>query len=1641
MLRLAAILLFILVSLNAFPQNSTNDWIDYSAPYFKIPVAQNSIYKVSYNDLLQAGFPVHSDPRNYRMFHRGVEQAISIPGQDDGAFDIGDYLLFYGQRNDGALDQGLYGDPADQPHKYYNLFSDSTSYFLTASASAGKRMDFFQKSNPGLPTEQLHYEERLLVLTESYNPAQSIRNEIFTSTFDPNESWTSHPVREGTSRTFVVEGLKRGVTSAGRPEIEIVVMGRTPYFHRADISIGTGMRLLKSLSFELFERQVIHEQIEWSDIAADGTLSVRLSVGSNGYSDQISLSYIKVKFPQASDAFNVDGKIINTAGTTEEVYVQVENVPAAVERIYDITDPSNVSIIGTTRTGTLNAVIPNATIPRKLLLSSQQLVPSSIKKVNFRSFTPGSTEYLIITHPRLRKPTASYPDPVEAFASYRASTEGGGFSTLIVHTQELYDQFSYGETTPLAIYRFLQYMSSSTNPPQYLFLIGKGLEIGYQFHRQANGSTWPYQDLVPTGGYPGSDMVFSVGLNGSEHEEGIPTGRLTAMNPEQVARYLDKVKELESHPANAAWKKNILHLSGGVEEGEPERFRKVLSDYETIAKGPYLGGNITALAKKSRDLELVNVSEQVNSGVGLITFFGHSSPNGFDFDLGFVTEPVLGYKNKGKYPIMLMNGCEAGAFFLTDTIFAENWVYARDKGAAAFIAHNSYATADVLSAYSHRFYEVAFGDSAFFGKSLGVIRRETARIYIDRSSTAIGNMSQIQQMILLGDPALKLNYSREPDLAVHEEELSVVNFQNTQITSLTDSFAIRMIVRNYGMARGDTFAIEVERVFPDNTTITYDSILILPNLSDTVDFIIRRGSKDPGGTNTFRVVLDPENRINEIDETNNIATLTLDIPLNGTRNVLPSEFAIVHDRNTRLIFQTTDLFADRRNLTIQVDTVHTFNSPFLKEAVVDAEVIGAYEVLLADKDSTTYYWRTRLTQPLTGESIDWTTTSFSYIENSPDGWAQIDFPQFLDNNTVGLVPSDGASRFEFENSVTSLDVITYGASAGKVPKDVSVKVGGAEYNLFAVNNLFKCRDNTINFIAFDKQSATPYAGIYLKWHEQFWNTVNLCGREPVVINSFMLPELDRGGTRDVFQYVNNIAEGDSVLMFNIGNAAVDQWPANVKAKLAELGISSAQLDGFGPGDPIVILGRKGSAPGSARIFNSSSPSPNASQLVVNETISGAYDRGTITTPLIGPAQEWQEVFFSSKEHEDNDKWQADLIGVRANGSSAKLLGNIGSSEDLSGIDAEEFPYVRLRLSVTDSIFLSPVQLSKWIVLFTPEPEGILLPDHSKSAIVLNEGERWIESYRFVNLSEQTFKDSLEVSVRIFNKTRSSAITPAFRIKAPAPSDTTRFSLNQSTVGLSGINDVQVYVNPRVLPEQKYDNNLVQKSGYLDVKGDRFAPVIDVTFDDRYLINGDFVSTSPLIRMIMWDGNTQFLKADTTDISVFLTVPCDVGPCPTRNVWLGRPDVSWSPATQSKPFTIEYRPPSLADGDYALRVEAADASGNAATPYSINFKVSSNKSYYLFGLHPNPFDTRARFGFQLTADGTPLSYTLQVMDITGRNVFTRTYTGPFNVGTNMFEWDGTDNAGNALSPGIYPYRLILNDNGKILYDQGKLVIGR
>ena len=246
-----------------------NEWIVFTQQYYKIPVGKDGVYKLNFAALQSAGFPAATvDPQKIQLFHRGEEQSIYIEGEGDGLFDPSDFIEFYGQRNDGTLDVGLYENATDQPHALYNLYSDTTAYFLTIGSAPGKRIPTFYEDNTGgLIAETFHIDEKTLVLTSQYATGLDY-GEIQKTSFGMGEGWSASLDFQRKFCGLYHRQRHNAVQAAGNPELEVLLVGRGPMGHSAEVLVGQSNRLLGTVEFNGYESFKFIQPIEWTDIAA-----------------------------------------------------------------------------------------------------------------------------------------------------------------------------------------------------------------------------------------------------------------------------------------------------------------------------------------------------------------------------------------------------------------------------------------------------------------------------------------------------------------------------------------------------------------------------------------------------------------------------------------------------------------------------------------------------------------------------------------------------------------------------------------------------------------------------------------------------------------------------------------------------------------------------------------------------------------------------------------------------------------------------------------------------------------------------------------------------------------------------------------------------------------------------------------------------------------------------------------------------------------------------------------------------------------------------------------------------------------------------------------------------------------------------
>lgn len=1643
--------IIILFPFLAVGQPYGNEWINFDQEYYKVMVREKGIYRISYDDLNEAGFPVATvDPQLIQMFRKGQEMAIHVEGQGDGSFDPADYLEFYGQRNDGKLDMELYVTPEAQAHQYGPLYSDSAAYFLTIHASIpGKRMNTLPAFTGPTPDQWVD-RDVLSFLQDEYASGVTEGEETSLTEFDYGEGFMGRRAIEVSrpNRDIVLTGVDFQEPTGPNPKLELVVVGRNFGDHEFEVLAGpnsSGLASLGTFSMADFSSLKIESDLNWSQISAGGVLQVRVSVLNNGGNRSIlSIAAAKVTYARQTNANNlayleVETEAKTVGGNTISLVNTLSNADA-----FDITNPYNVKRIADSNPDltTIDIGFADATNSRKIAVAAPD-DRFSLHKVPMRQINATIPNYLIVSHPRIMNQRVNGLDAVKEYAAYRATAQGGGFDTLVCDITMLFNQFSYGQPTPLAMFRFMVYMSDGGNP-EYLFIIGKGFEAKVRYHKK-DSSLAGYnnaKDLIPPAGSPGSDLAYTSNLGRGPHTPAIPVGRLSVMTAREVMDYLNKIRDMESAPYDALWRKKLLHLSGGNSLFELELFKDYVDGFGEIAKDHYLGGEITTISKQTTGaVEFINVSEEVNAGLNLITFFGHSAANVIDIDIGYVSDEQQGYDNQGKYPLILMNGCNSGNIYQNAILFSEDWVKTANKGSTGAIAHSSYGFPYLLRLWTQSFYSLAYADTSFIDQSIGDImiqvNKDLIALYSGNINYAV--RAHVQQMGLQGDPAMKLFGTRIPDYELSESNVNISSYDGSEVTAELDSFRVVLGARNFGTYLKDSLELTVQRTLDNGTIINYDTISFPPSrFFDTLTFNLDNREIEAVGNNRFYILLDPLNKIDEHNELNNQVDVPININTAGTYNIQPQDYSLRGDINENLLIHPGNLLMQERDYVIELDTEADFSSPIMTRDDLRGQDLISWEVNLPDQDTAVYYWRSKYKDVNPNESGEWAQSSFSVIKDSGPGWAQLEFDQVNDNSLTGLTADAGNNSFNFLESDVEIEVVTHGVNKDSLLAwDTQLRVNGQNYIYYLdrFTSYLYCPLNKLYIVSFNKENAAPYAAI-LGSQTEPWT----CGRSPQIINTDYTGGVFDYSIADVIDAVGN---GDKVIVFTIGSFDFNTLPDSTITRLEDLGADATILANKAPGNPYILVGEKGIGAGNAQAEVLADPSdtiPEDEQTIrFLGNITGIYSSGSIKTTKIGPADDWQSLSLDVALIDGSDDFDLDIRGIGIDGNAQLLLPAIKDEvTDLSGIDASLYPYLELDLQIADTADLTAPQLKQWIVNYTPSAEGYLhfdsLNNTREQQIALNQGEELLVKLTFTNISDQPFNaDSLRVEYTSFNLDSRTGEPKDTLIIAPKPGESIPFQLPINTIGKVGKNDFTVVVNPMEVIEQEYANNRLSLTEYLTVLREESNPVLDVSFDGEYIFDGDIVSPNPNITIQIRDENPYLYKTDTSGVDVFLKKPCEG--CNAERISLAGDDVVWVAQDEKNPFTIEFTPKELADGIYELRVQGEDASGNPSgtEPYRISFEVINESTVTNFYPYPNPFSTSVQFVFTLTGSEVPDEIMIRIMTVSGRVVkeIMQDELGPLKIGNNItdYAWDGRDEFGDQLANGVYLYKVFLRKNGQ------------
>ncbi len=560
-------------------------WTLAGAGAAKILVRQEGWYRVSESDLAAAGFDLSGrDSRFLRLFADGKEQAIRVNGADDGSFDPGDSIEFYGV-------------PQDTPS------SGSRVYWLVSDTQRGARIGVVDASststgNPLTYPFTVQLKPRLV-----YVPG--VLNGDKENFFGPAVSAT--PVPE----TMTVSHLDANASAPAALEVALQGFTAAAYQVRVDVNGTT----VGAVSFTAAGWQNAVLSVPLGSLREGGnTISLVTEGNSNAIAlvDYINLTYprvstadgnalaVSVKASSAGSPFRIDGFTnanirvfdVSADGSPAELAGDVSPVGAGYAVTLDV--PSRLTAAGAT--SILAFTDDQALHPAAITVNE----PSS-----WHLGTHAADEVMIAAG-----------DFIPSLGPLQSLRESQGLKVAVVNVEDIYDEFNFGNKSPQAIRDFLARATKAwATPPRFVLLVGEGTYDPRDYLGLG-------QDYVPT------KLVDSASLETASDDwfadfnnTGVPMMALGRLPVISLAQASSVVAKIVGYETSGATFQNALFVADAA----------IGTNFAAQNKA------ILALVPPSINVAQVNVDDlgqtqartailtAINAGTDLVEYSGHGT--------------------------------------------------------------------------------------------------------------------------------------------------------------------------------------------------------------------------------------------------------------------------------------------------------------------------------------------------------------------------------------------------------------------------------------------------------------------------------------------------------------------------------------------------------------------------------------------------------------------------------------------------------------------------------------------------------------------------------------------------------------------------------------------------------------------------------------------------------------------------------------------------------------------------------------------------------------------------------------------------------------------------------------------------------
>jgi hypothetical protein len=535
-----------------------------------------------------------------------------------------------------------------------------------------------------------------------------------------------------------VPAIASGPLADAHAKIHVALQGVTDgVLHNVSVSMNGAN--LGDLSFTGQSAENVTLPIPRGILQDVNTLTLTAQGGAN---DLSLVDHVELTYPRTYTAQSDSLKFTAEAGD----HIIVHGFDHPPTRLVDITNPAQPLELELKVAAENGRYLLRAEIPRSvpgthtlLALSDQSIAkPWQVERNHPSSWhsAQSGSEVVLISHPL-------FADSLGPLVRLRRAQ---GKTVDLIHVDQLYDEFNFGEPSPYAIRNFLKTATERwQNKPKYLLLVGDASVdprnyLGFGFF-----------DFVPTKLIltselkTASDDWFSDFANSGLPQ--IATGRLPVRTLDEANTVVGKIVGYERDRDRGDWTDQALLVA---DRNDDSNFSQDSRSVQAL-----LPKSMAATDVFATDLDAKTAGEKVlagiNSGKLLVNYIGHGSVEIWSGDDLLDDSKASSLSNGTRLPLFLIMNCLNGFFHdvYTESL-AEALLLSKNGGAVAVWASSGLTQPEPQVQMDKSVVRLLVGQRLSLGDA------------VMKAKSTITDMDARRTYILFGDPLLRLHFQRTP---------------------------------------------------------------------------------------------------------------------------------------------------------------------------------------------------------------------------------------------------------------------------------------------------------------------------------------------------------------------------------------------------------------------------------------------------------------------------------------------------------------------------------------------------------------------------------------------------------------------------------------------------------------------------------------------------------------------------------------------------------------------------------------------------------------------------------------------------------------------------------------------------------------